>query len=133
MDVPRFLGAGLAWQHSHERRLAFHEPLQRRLNIREIFEVVQPLRSSTQFAWSLRAAKQQHAKHSDLSTAKIELLVGTMLELRHAAVGSMRRTRKTLVLQSIERFAHLAFANRRNGLAIVLLVARIDQSVERHR
>src|SRR6185369_517327 len=122
-----FFGARLSWRYLHKWRIAIDQTLQGRLHIRQIFEVVKPFGTYAQLSWSLSPSKQKNAEHRDLAASKVELFVGSMLKLRDATVGSVRGTREPLILQSIKRSANGTLVERSDGLAIVLLIARVDK------
>src|SRR5579872_924697 len=133
MDIPRFLRPRLPWQNRHQRRLPLPQPLQRRDNIIQRFKPVHPFRPAPQLSRSLRPAQQQHAQHRNLPAIKVEHLLQSMFILGHAAVRSTRRPGQPFFLQCPERLRDGILIKAHHRLAIIFLVARVHQRIERER
>ena len=133
MHIAIFLRAWLAGQYAHQRSLALRQPVERRDDVFERVEVIHPLRATAEFAGSLRTAEQQHTHDGDFAAVEVEDLLQAVLVFRDAAVGAARGAGHALLLQGHQRFADSAFVQRHHRVAVVLLVAGVDQSIERQR
>jgi hypothetical protein len=56
-----------------------------------------------------------------------------MLVLCNAAVGAAGRSREVLGVQSVQRLSNRVFIQTHHRLAVVLLIAGVDQSVQGER
>jgi len=133
LHIARFLSAGLARQDRGERRLAPAEAVECRDDIVEGFEAEHAFGAGAEFAGSLWAAEEKHAQDSDLAAVEIENFLQTMFVLSDAAVGAAGRTGETFFLQRGKCVTHGVFLEGHYRVAIVFLVARVYQSVERER
>ena len=127
--------AGLASQHLDQRpAFALHQALQGGLHFGQILETVHALATAAQFARGLRAAQQQHANKGGLAAREIEDFLQAMLILRHPAVGARRSLpREALVVKDVQGLADGVFVQMHDGIAVVFLVAGIDQRVQGQR
>ena len=131
--VAGFFGSRLARKNSRQRWLALGQAVERGDHIFESFKMVHAIGAAAEFSGRLRAAKQQDADDGDLAAVEIEDLLQAVLELRHAAVGAAGGSGEALFLQGRESVANCRFVERHHRLAIVLLIAGIDQRVQRER
>ena len=96
-------------------------------------ELVHALGTSAKLPGSLRAAQQQNTEQSGFSAREVEYFLETVLIFSDTAIGAARRTSKSHFLQSRERIAHSILIQVHHWVSIVLLVAGVDQGVERQR
>ena len=129
VHVARFFGAGLSWKNSCQRRISLHETLQGGLHFGEIFEAVHTFGTSAELAGRLRTAQQEDAEHGSLSAGEVEHLLQAMLVFGDPAVGTARGSSQILVVEAVERLTHRCFIERHDRVAIVFLVAGVDQCV----
>jgi hypothetical protein len=106
--------------------------LQDSLDIAQLVEMEHPLGAASQFAGGLRATQEQHADNSDFATGKVEDLLAVMLKFRYASV-SAHGTGETVIFQAVKSLTNFDFIKGSYGFAIVLLIAGVDQCVERER
>ncbi len=131
LHVTRFLGSGLTRQNGHERRLSLAEAVERRNDIVETFEAIHAFGATAELSGSLRAAKEKHAEHGDLAAIEIENFLQAVLVLGHAAVGPAGGTGETFFLQRGQGVGDGIFPKSHHRVAIVFLIAGVDQGVER--
>jgi hypothetical protein len=96
------------------------------LDIFKRFEAVQAFGATTQFAWSLWTAQQQHAEHCYLGAREVEQLLQPLLIFRNPAVGATRRAGHPMLLQTLQGGANIVLVQLHYWIAIRLLVAGID-------
>ena len=130
MHVTRFFGAGLARENGGERRLALAQSVESGDDIVESFEAIHALGAAAEFAGSLRAAKKKHAEDGSFATIEVEDFLEAVFVFRDAAVGSAGRTGKTFLLQRGEGLTDGIFVERRDGVAVIFLIASVYQSVQ---
>src|ERR1700753_4341520 len=118
MQRARLLRARLSGQHSHQRRIAVDQLLQRRLNIGEFIEIVKPFGASAKLTKSLRPAQQQHAKNSDFTTPKVIRLREPVFILCNATLGTAHCSAQSLIVESMQRLAYGFFVEFCYRLAI---------------
>jgi DNA-binding response OmpR family regulator len=133
MRVARLFGTGLAGQHFGQGRIALYQALQRGLRVAQVFKAVKALGAPAELARSLSAAQQQHAYYGGLGAGEVENFLRAMLEFGDAAVGAASRPGKAFLLKRVECAADNALVQSDHWIAIVLLVAGIDEGVQRQR
>src|SRR5205814_6177958 len=133
MHVARFLRARLALQHSDKWRLTLDQTLQCGLHIIQMLRTEHPLSSPTKLARSLRPPQQEYTQNRSFAAREIEDLLNAMFVLRHSTVSTAGRTCEPMALQCIKSLTHGVFVKIHHRLAIVLLIARIHQRVQRKR
>ena len=133
MHVAGFLGAGLARKNPCQRRIALSQAVEGGDDVVEGFEVIHAVGAAAEFAGSLRAAQQEHADDCDLAAVEVEDFLQAVFELGDAAVGAAGRAGEALFLQRGQGVANGGFVERHDRVAIVFLVAGVDQGVERER
>ena len=89
--------------------------------------------ASAKLAGRLRTAQQEDAEDGGLSAGEVEHFLQAMLVFGDAAVGTTRRSGQILVVQVVERLTHRRFVERHDRVAIVFLVAGVDQRVQGER
>ena len=130
MRIADFFCSRTASQGLGQRRLAPHELLQPAQHFVQVFKAMHALGASAQFAGRLRASQQQHAQDRRFRAGKVEYLLQAMLILGHASVCAAGGTGQPLVTQVAQRQPDGFFVKVRYRLAIVLLVAGIDQRIQ---
>ena len=133
MHAARFLGARLAGQNFDDGRFALHQALQGGLHVVESLEAVHALGAATELSRRLRATQEQHAQNGGLAPVEVKNLLQTVLVLGDAAIGAAGRSREVVSVQCIERLPHRVFIQIHHRFAVVLLVARVNQRVQRKR
>ena len=133
VGVAGFLGAGLARKHSGERWFALDEALQGELDLVEVGEVMHAFGASAKFARSLGAAEEQHAQDGCLAAIEVEDFLQTMLVLSDAAVGAAGRSGESMLGERGERVADRLLVQLHHGFSIRLLIASIDERIQRER
>jgi hypothetical protein len=131
LHVARFFCAGLAREYGGERRLALAEAVERGDDVVEGFEAVHAFGTAAEFAGSLRAAEEKHAENGDLAAIEVENFLEAVLVFGDAAVGTAGWTGETFFLKRGERVTDGIFIEGRHGIAIIFLIAGVDQSVQR--
>ena len=99
----------------------------------ERLEVVHAVGAAAEFAGGLGAAEQEHADHGDLATVEVEDFLESVFVFRDAAVGAAGRAGQSLFLQRGEGVTNRGLVEGHDRVAIVFLVAGVDQGVERER
>src|SRR5208282_3961299 len=79
----------------------------------------------------LRAAEKKHADDGDFAAIEVEDFLQAVFELSATAVGSAGGTRQALFLQAREGVANCGLVEGHDRVAIIFLVAGVDQCVER--
>ena len=133
MGVAGFLGAGLAGENSGQGRLALGQAIERGDYVVERFEVVHAVGAAAKFSGSLRATEEEHADDGDFAAVEIESFLQAVFEFSDAAVGTAGRASEAFFLQRGEGVANRGFVQRHHWVAIVFLVAGVDQGVEGER
>jgi len=131
LHVAGFFGAGLAWEYGSERRLALTEAVESGDDVFEGFEAVHAFGAAAEFAGSLRAAEKEHAEQGDLAAIEIENFLQAMFVLGDAAIGSAGGTGETFLLECRKSVGDGIFVERHHGVAIIFLIAGVDEGVER--
>jgi len=90
-------------------------------------------RTDAEFARSLRAAEHEHAENGGFAASEIEDFLNAVLVLRDAALCSADGTGKLLVFEAVESLAHFGFVQMHFRIAIIFLIAGVDQRVEGER
>jgi hypothetical protein len=98
-----------------------------------VLEAVHTLGAATQFARRLRATQQQHANQGGLGAGEVKDLLQPVLIFGDAAIGAAGRAGQPLLAHVPQCQADGFFVKTRYRLAIVLLIAGIDQSIQRKR
>src|SRR5215472_6836174 len=99
MRIAGFLGSWLPGKDLHQRFLARHQALQRRLHVRQVLEAMHPFGAAAQFARRLGTSKHKHAQQCRVGAHQVERLLHAMLILGHSAVGRARCTRQPFLIQ----------------------------------
>ena len=133
MHVAGFLGAGLAWKDRRQGRFALGQAVERGDDVIEGFEVVHAVGAAAEFAGSLRSAEQEDADDGDFAAVEVEDFLQAVLVFGDAAVGAAGGAGQALFLQRGEGVANSGFVEGHHRVAIVFLVAGVDQGVERER
>ena len=133
MRVAGFFGAGLAGKNTGQRRFALGQAVERGDDVVERFEVVHAVGAAAEFAGSLRSAEKQDADDGDFAAVEVEDFLQAVFELGDAAVGAAGGAGQAFFLQRGEGVADGGFVERHHRVAIVFLVAGVDQGVERER
>ncbi len=95
----------------------------------QVFKAMHALGASAQLAGRLRAAQQQHAEDRRFRAGKVKDLLQAVFILCHSTLGAARHSRQLLVAQVAQRQPDRLFVKVRYRLAIVLLVAGVDQRI----
>lgn len=133
MCVAGLFGSRLACEHADERKFALRQAVESRNDVFERVEVVHAIRAAPKFSGSLGPAQEQDADNGDLAPIEIEGFLQPMLELGNATVSTAGRTGKTLFLKTGQGFADSTFIQIHYRITIVLLIARIQQRIQRQR
>ena len=133
MRVAGFLGPGLARENAGKGRFAVGEAIESRDNVVEGFEVVHAVGAAAEFAGSLRSAEQQYADDGDFAAVEVEDFLQAMLKLGHTAVRAAGWTSHSLFLQRGQGIANCGFVESHHWIAIVFLIAGVNQGVEGER
>jgi hypothetical protein len=97
----------------------------------EFVEAEDALGAAAELAWSLRSAEQEHADDSGLAAGEIEDFLEEVLVFGDAAVGVARGAGELLVFETVQREANRILIELHEGVSIVLLIAGVDQGIER--
>ena len=108
-----------------------HQSIDDRLQGRQILDGLHACGASAQVAECLLAAQQQFAQHRQLDARDAEPVVGAVLVL-DCTPHPVDLGHRLHQAQLIERLLDIDVVVRREGLAIVLLVAPRDDRVDRH-
>ena len=130
MLVARLFCPGLSRENSYQSGLALHQALQAGLHLGQVFEMMHALGASAKFARSLRTSQQQHAKNGGFATREIEDLLQAMFVFGDPAIGAAGRASEPFSLEGIQRLPDRVFVQIHHRIAIIFLVARIDQRVQ---
>ena len=130
--------SGILWcrvggENACQRRLALGEAVEGGDDVFERFEVIHAVGAAAEFAGSLRSAEKKDADDGDFAAVEVEDLLQAVFEFGDAAVGSAGRAGHAFFLQRGERVADGGFVEGHHRVAIIFLVAGVDQSVERER
>ena len=141
MGIPSFAGAGLAWENGSEGAgglvvgficvCAARQALECGLHSAKVFEGVETVGATAQFARSLRAAQHEQAEHSRLIAAKVEDGADPVLVLGNPGIAD--RSDEPEIFEGMEGLAKVFFGQVENGVATGALVARVKESIERKR
>ena len=99
----------------------------------EGLEVVHAVGAAAEFSGSLGSAKEKDAEDGNLATIEVEDFLEAVLVLGDAAIGAAGRASETLLLQRGERIRNRIFVEEHYGLAIIFLIASVDQRVQGER
>ncbi len=133
MRVAGFFRSGLAGENAGQRRFALGEAVESGDNVVEGFEVIHAVGAAAEFAGSLRAAEEEHADDGDFAAVEVEDFLQAVFVFGDAAVGAAGWAGQALFLQGGEGVADGRFVESHHRVAIIFLVAGVDQSVERER
>ena len=133
MRVAGFFGAGLPREDCREGRVAVCKAIESGDYVVEGFEVVHAVGAAAEFAGSLRSAEQQDTDDGDFAAIEIEDFLQAVFEFCDAAVGAAGGTGHAFFLQASESVADCGFVEGHHRVAVVFLIAGVDQGVERER
>jgi len=134
MDVTRVLLAGLSWQFHDERiLLAGAETVQRFVNFFQTGKLIKPRAARANLANSLRTGQHQYAHHGEFRLVELQDFRRDVLEFRHATRAAMKDISQVLIAQAVQRLLDFRFGERHYRIAIVLLIARRCQRIQRQR
>jgi len=128
-----FLGSWLAGQLRDECGIAIGKTLQGGDHVGEFFEAEHAFGAPAELTGSLRAAQQKDADDGCLGAREIENFLKVVLVLRNPRVGAASRARETEIMQCAECVPDGVLIEVHHGLAVVLLIAGIDECVEGQR
>lgn len=95
------------------------------------FEFVKSGTTRPNFADSLRTAQHQDAHHRKLSRTELQDFWCDVLVFGHAAGAAMEDVREILFAQAVERAINFYLSQRHHRMAIVFLITRRRQRIER--
>jgi hypothetical protein len=88
------------------------------------------LGAAAKFARRLRTSQQQYAENGGFAARKIEDFLQAMFVLGDATVSAAGWAGEPFSLEGIQRLPDRVFVQIHHRLAIIFLVARIDQRVQ---
>src|SRR5215471_4606239 len=103
------------------------------LHSAQVVKSMHSIRARSKLARRLRPSQQQEAKDGSLVAVEIKGFLQAVLVLRHSAVRRADGSDERLHLQRMQRLAHSGLIEIHNWLAIRLLIAGVDQRVQRKR
>ena len=109
------------------------QALERGLHILQRLKAIHPLRAAAKLSRSLRTSQQQNAQDRDLPAVEVEYFLQTMFVFRNPAIGASGGSSKALFLKRTERVADGTFVQRHHRIAVIFLIAGVDQCIERQR
>ena len=133
MHVAGLFCARLARKNSGQGRFALGQTIQRGNDIVESLKMIHAVRAAAEFARSLRPAEQKNADDCDFAAIEVEDFLQAVFELGDAAVRAAGRACHAFFLQRTERLADGFFIEAHHRIAIIFLIAGVNQGVERER
>ncbi len=130
MSVTGFSRTGLARQNARQSWLVHHEPLQDGEDVGDLFKGEDALGAGAQLAGSLGAAQQQDAEDGGLGAGEVERFLDGVFVFWYAG-GVAGLPGESSAGKRVQRSAHSVFVERHDRLAVVFLVAGVDECVER--
>jgi hypothetical protein len=131
--VADFFGAGLARQGRDQRRFTLHEAVEGGKHVIELGEAIDAFGAAPEFTGSLRTAEEQDAEDGGFTAGEVKDFLEAMLVLGDAAVRAAGDRGQVLIFETMQGQAYVLFGELHDGIAIALLVAGIDESVEGER
>jgi len=133
VDVAGFFRAGLTRKDCSEGRFALSKAVEGGSDIVGRLEMVHAISAAAKFPGRLWAAQQEHAHDRTFPAVQVKDLGQAVLVLGDAAVSAAGGTGETLFLQCRKGLADHAFVEGHDWIAIVLLVAGVDQGIQGKR
>jgi hypothetical protein len=126
-------GAWLA-REDFDQRFGFagDETLEDGLDVAKLVEFIHALGAGAEFAGGLRAAQEKDADYGDFAAGEVEDFLDAVLVLGNAGV-SADGAGEALGFEAVEGLADFGFVERGDRVAVVLLIAGVDQGVEGER
>jgi hypothetical protein len=133
MGIADLFCAGLTREGGDEGWIAVDELLQDGDDVFQFFEAVDTLRAAAELAGSLGATQEQDAEESGFASGEVEDFLEAVLIFGDAAVVAPAGAGEALIFETMEREARLFFVDLHDRLAVVLLIAGVDERVEGER
>lgn len=99
----------------------------------ERVEVVHTIGTTPEFSRCLWPAQKKDANDRDFPPVEVEYFLQPVLVFCNPAVGSARGTGQSFLLKRAESVADGVLVEIHHRLAIIFLITRVDESVERER